>query len=359
MSDTDLKPLAWSLNPADWTAWCATAELPAFRARQIWHGLYRRQATAWDALTILPAAVRSLLSEAFDLAAMQESAVRASPDGVRKLLLTCRDGQQLETVLIPADDRHTVCVSSQIGCAFGCAFCASGQAGWVRDLAAGEIVGQVLAAIRQIAPSGRLTNLVIMGMGEPLANYEAVLAAIRTCNDGEGLGIGARRITLSTCGVVPGIRRLAEEGLQVELSVSLHAPNDELRARLMPVNRRWPLDELLRACDDYTEHTGRIITFEYTLVAGVNDAPEHARELIARLRGRRCRVNLIPLSPVDGFHGRAPAGRICEAFAAALEQARINTTLRRSRGGAVDAACGQLRRRQAAASAATSSGVCS
>ena len=338
--------LAFSLTPDDWASWLAERDIPRFRAKQIWHELYVRLADSWDGMSAIPVWLREKLAAAFELEALREEEVRGTADGVRKFLFACRDGQRVETVLIPArDGRRTVCVSSQVGCAFGCAFCASGQGGCVRSLESGEIVAQAVAAARLLAPAGeRVSNIVVMGMGEPMANYDEVLAALRRLNDADGLAIGARRITISTCGVVPGIRRLAGEGIQFELSVSLHAPDDTLRSRLMPVNRRWPLEELLQACHDYTEATGRIITFEYTLVGGLTATPECARRLAALLRGRKCRVNLIPLSPVAEFEGRAPSPRECEEFQRILEAARINVTTRHSRGGKVAAACGQLRK---------------
>lgn len=367
-SKPTLRPAAWGLSLAEWNQAVADLGMPAFRAKQIWHGLQERLIGSWDELTTLPADLRRALAERYDVQALTLSEVRESPDGVRKLLSACRDGELIESVLIPTEDRWTLCISSQAGCAFACAFCASGQAGLARNLAAGEIVGQVLLATRWLRekarpapaageaasdrpkPSSRLPllrpqNIVVMGMGEPLANYDEVLQALRILNAPDGLNIGARHITISTCGVVPGIQRLAAEGLQFELSVSLHAPNDALRTRLMPVNQRWPIADLLTACRDYTDKTNRIITFEYTLVRGINDQPEHARALIGLLRGWKCRVNLIPLSPVAEFSGEAPDARDCEGFLNALESARIATTLRRSRGRQTDAACGQLRLR--------------
>ena len=345
MKQPAIRPTAWGLTPDDWRRVCAELGAPAFRAAQIWHGLHARLAPDWDAIAVLPAALRRQLAGRYDAAALALSEAREAPDGVCKSLLLCRDGEAVESVLIPADGRWTLCISSQAGCAFGCVFCASGAAGLSRNLEAGEIAGQVVLAARWLRERGveRPHNVVVMGMGEPLANYDAVLQALRILNAPEGLTIGARHITISTCGVVPGIRRLAEEGVQFELSVSLHAPSDALRDRLMPVNKRWPLAELLAACRDYTARTGRIVTFEYTLVAGVNDRPEHAAELAERLRGDKCRVNLIPLSPVAEFDGRPPEPAVCEAFQCALEASRVNVTLRRSRGGGVDAACGQLR----------------
>jgi 23S rRNA (adenine2503-C2)-methyltransferase len=354
MNPTNNTPLAWGVFPAEWQACCRELGLPAYRAAQIWQGLHQRLLPSWEAFSVLPAALRRELAARFDIEALAVTEAREAADGVRKLLLTCRDGEAVEAVLIPAEGRMTLCISSQAGCAFRCAFCASGVNGLSRDLDAGEMVGQVIAAARLMRAAGnpatstlpRPGNIVVMGTGEPLANYDNLMRAVRIINAPGGLEIGARHITLSTCGVVPGIRRLAGEGLQVELSVSLHAPNDALRTRLMPVNRRWPMAELLEACRDYTNATGRIVTFEYTLVRGVNDAPLQAQELAGLLRPLHGRVNLIPLSPVAEFDGRAPEPRVCEAFQQILERARINTTLRRSRGGQVDAACGQLRLRQ-------------
>jgi len=310
--------------------------------------------------------LRSELAGRFDVDTLTECEVTETPDGVRKWLSACRDGERIESVLIPSEDRWTLCVSSQIGCAYGCAFCASGKAGLSRNLTAGEIVDQAVLAtrwLRNAQAAGtigpverdpdrrhdrplRPHNVVVMGMGEPLANYDAVLKALRILNAPNGLGIGARHITISTCGLVPGIRRLSGEGTQFELSVSLHAPNDALRSRLLPVNKRWPLRELIAAGQEYTARTGRIVTFEYTLVRGLNDQPEQARELAALLSQWNCRVNLIPLSPVDEFDGEAPDEAACLAFQNILKQSRIHTTLRRSRGRSVDAACGQLRLRR-------------
>lgn len=341
------RPLAWSLLPGDWRAVCGEEGWPLFRARQIWEWLHVRRAAAWPEMSSLPVGLRERLAARFDLWPWLSTEERRSADGVVKLLLAARDGETAEAVLIPSGGRLTLCVSTQSGCAFGCVFCATGRGGPGRDLDAGEIVGQLAAAAARAAPR-RITHVVFMGMGEPFANYEGTLRAVRIINDADGIGIGARRITISTCGVVPGIRRLAGEGLQVELSVSLHAPDDALRARLMPVSRRWPLAEVLEACADYTAATGRIVTFEYTLIEGLNDSPAQAEALAARLAACKCRVNLIPLSPVEGFAGRAPEAAVGEVFAGRLRRRGINVTLRRSRGGDVDAACGQLRRRRAA-----------
>ena len=371
---TPSRPSAWSLLPAEWKPLCKELGLPAFRADQIVTALYQNFAQSWQEVTTLPAPLRDALAERFSLAPLETVHIHDSPDGVRKLLLACEDGERIETVLIPSKDRVTQCISTQVGCDFRCAFCASGQLGCLRDLTAGEIVAQVMAACQLlrptpaeatadappfvVAPSGashprpgakpvlpRPGNIVVMGMGEPFANYDNVLRALRILNDQKGLNIGARHITLSTCGVVPGIQRLAEEGLQFELSVSLHATDDELRSRLMPVNKRWPIATLLETCASYTEKTGRVVTFEYTLAKDFNDRPHHADALIRLLRHIPCKVNLIPLSPVEGFDGERPDDRACLAFLDALLKAKINTTLRKSRGKEVDAACGQLRLR--------------
>lgn len=338
---------AYDLPPPAWTALCEEWGVPAFRATQIRQWLYARQVATFEEMATLPAILRARLAGTFRNLEQTARLREASGDegSTRKLLLELHDGQCIETVLIPAQDRTTVCVSSQAGCAFACAFCASGKLGLARDLTPGEIVAQVLHASR--IGGARPSNIVFMGIGEPFANYDATLAAVRTLNDPDGLGIGARHITLSTCGVVPGIRLLAEEGLQVELSVSLHAPTDAQRTSIMPVNKRWPLPELMAACRDYTARTNRIITFEYTLVRDDNDRPVDADALLRLLRGLKCRVNLIPLSPVAEFDGQTPRSDTLHGFRDALLRAGLNATLRLSRGKDVDAACGQLRLRRA------------
>lgn len=349
---------AWGILPAEWKGVCKERGLPGYRGDQIATALYRDFASSWEAVTTLPKEMREKLATEFALAPLKTVLVKPSPDGVRKLLLECADGQRIESVMIPSKGRLTQCISTEVGCNFKCAFCASGQYGKVRNLTAGEIVGEVMAAcaiMREDAkgeapadPKAELPrpgNIVVMGMGEPFDNYDNVLRALKILNDQKGVSIGARHITISTCGVVPGIERLAAEGLQFELSVSLHAPNNALRDRLMPVNKRWPLTELIPACKAYFEKTGRIVTFEYTLIKGMNDQPAHAAELIRLLRGMPCKVNLIPLSPVEGFAGERPEDATMLAFLDRMLKAGINTTLRKSRGREVDAACGQLRLR--------------
>ena len=334
---------AWSILPEEWKPILVEKGLRAFRADQILQSLYRDYITDWEQATTLPKDFREKLKAEFPLTEAKVLEVAESEDGTRKLLIGFADGQAVETVLIPATGRFTQCISTQVGCAMGCAFCASGARGVVRSLAADEIVAEYMAGRRL----GEITNLVVMGMGEPFANYDETLRALRLINAGKGPNLGARHITLSTCGVVPGFARLASEGIQFELSVSLHAPNDALRSELMPVNRRWPLDELLAACADYTARTKRVITFEYTLIRGVNDSRACAEELARQVRRvPMAKVNLIPLSPVAHRSDfKTPDEATLLMFLDVLMKHRVQTMLRRSRGKDADAACGQLRLR--------------
>lgn len=320
---------------------CKEMGLPRFRVNQIWHWLYVSRVSSWDAMRNIPARLQNELASRFSLNAATLVSSEGESFSTQKLLVGLSDGEQVETVLIPASSRRSVCVSSQAGCAFKCAFCASGQAGLNRNLEVGEIVGQVLlsAEVYEEKP----THIVFMGIGEPFDNYDNVLKAVRIMNDGEGLKIGARRITISTCGVIPGIERLADEGMQVELSVSLHAPNNEIRSKLMPVNKKYPLPDLLNACRKYSRKTNRIITFEYTLISGVNDSPEDADALVRLVKKLPARVNLIPLSEVKEFDGRTSSGEVANMFLNVLEKGGVNATLRQSKGSKIKAACGQLR----------------
>src|SRR5574344_697316 len=333
---------AWSILPEEWKPILTEKGLKAFRADQILQALYRDYIQDWDLATTLPKDFRDALKAEFPITKYETLDVSKSADGTQKLLIGFEDGNSVETVLIPATDRFTQCISTQVGCGMGCAFCASGSRGVVRSLTADEIVAEYMAG-RKL---GEITNIVVMGMGEPFANYDETLRALKLINAGRGPNLGARHITLSTCGVVPGFAKLAAEGLQFELSVSLHAPNDELRSRLMPVNKRWGIDELLAACRAYTAATKRIITFEYTVIDGVNDSRACANELAARLRAFPCKVNLIPLSPVDHRPDfKTPPETTMMMFLDVLMKAGIQTMLRRSRGKDVAAACGQLRLR--------------
>lgn len=341
-----MKPSIHGLFLSELEAFCKEQGQPIFRAEQIWDWLYTKRISSADEMKNLPAPFRAQLAEHFSFQCLEKLETKGESGETQKLLFKLADNELIETVIIPAPRRqtNTVCVSSQVGCRFGCAFCASGQKGVIRNLSAGEMVGEVLEVAKILG--GRPDNVVFMGIGEPFDNYDEVLRAIRILNHPDGLCIGARRITISTCGVVPGIQRLAEEGLQVELSVSLHAPDSETRSRIMPANESWPLEELMAACADYTAKTNRIITFEYTLIKGLNDSEAQAYQLVKLLRKFSCRVNLIPLSPVEEFGGERPDAETMKIFLEILEKAGINTTFRDSKGSALKAACGQLRARR-------------
>lgn len=314
---------------------------PRYRVDQVWEGLHAH-GTEPEAWSNLPKALRARVAEALP-PALVPAAESISDDGETvKWLWTLGDGRQVETVLMHYPDRTTVCVSSQAGCAMACGFCATGQAGFDRHLTTGEIVEQVVRARRRSAEAGsRLSNVVFMGMGEPFANYDRTWEAVRRIHD--DLGIGARHLTLSTVGVIPGIRRLAAEDLPVNLAVSLHVANDAERDELVPINRRYPLAELADACADYLDATHRRLSFEWALIADVNDTDRHARELAEYARPLRAHVNLIPLNPTPGYAVRGSSPARVRAFAERLGDLGINATVRRTRGTDIDAACGQLR----------------
>ncbi|MBU6408749.1 MAG: 23S rRNA (adenine(2503)-C(2))-methyltransferase RlmN [Verrucomicrobia bacterium] len=338
---------------------------PAYRAAQTLDWLYVRRVTTWDAMTNLPRALRGLLQEQFSLHAPELVRRRGSRDSTQKFLWRLADQSLIESVLIPANralygeasDRHTLCISTQVGCAYGCRFCASGLEGWKRNLEPDEIVGQVLAVERVVAneisdgESGAserqarriVDNVVVMGMGEPLANYDRLLQALKILNAPWGLGIGARKITVSTSGLAPQIRRLAAEPLQFRLAISLHGATDDVRNRLMPVNRKYPLRDLMAACEEYRNKGGRRITFEYILIEGVNDDISQVRPLATLARRLGAKVNLIPYNTVEGLRWKRPAESVCETFLHALEKHGVVATLRREKGHDIDAACGQLR----------------
>jgi len=314
------------------------ADEPPFRVAQLWHGLYRRLQVP-EEMTDLPTPLRHRLSAALP-SALSEPVRRSSPDGrTVKWSWALFDGVRIETVLMHYGQRSTVCVSSQAGCAMGCLFCATGQAGFARQLSCGEILEQVVLAARHGAPR-RLSNVVFMGMGEPLANFDALWAAVRRLH--HDMGISARHLTISTSGIVPGIRRLAGEPLPVNLAVSLHAANDTLRDRLVPINRRYPLSMLAEACQHYVRRTRRRLSLEWALIDRVNDHPSDAVELATFAFPLRAHVNLIPLNPTPGYRARGTARPGVLAFAARLREAGITTTIRATRGVEIDAACGQL-----------------
>jgi 23S rRNA (adenine2503-C2)-methyltransferase len=308
---------------------------------------YKQLVPDFGAMRTLPAPLREGLARELPFDPLDlERVYEADNNQTLKMLYRTRDGHLVETVLMFYPDRVTVCVSCQVGCAVGCSFCATGIGGLQRNLTAGEMVSQVVDCARRTKERGRsLTNLVMMGMGEPFHNYAETLKFIRIINDSAGMGFGARRVTISTSGVIPGIDKLAEEPLQVNLAVSLHAPNNVLRDTLVPINRRFPVEDLLAACDAYIRKTGRRISFEYALMKGINSDDDTARELGRLLRGRNCHVNIIPFNPVDMLPFERPGPEDIERFASILREAGIQTSVRYSRGLEIAAACGQLRAR--------------
>jgi 23S rRNA (adenine2503-C2)-methyltransferase len=395
----DVKSLTRAELETRFTAW----NQPVYRVTQLLEWLYVHRVTAWEAMSNLPAPLRQRLGGEFSLRTLElvrkqgatdpssvaalvspgsnstsetgcgnQRAVKAElrrVDSTQKFLWRLHDHSLIESVLIPANpalygeasDRHTLCVSTQVGCAYGCKFCASGLDGWKRNLTPDEIVEQVLAVERQSSVEGRASreaasgsrpstlgprlvdNIVVMGMGEPLANYDHLLQALRILNAPWGGGIGARKITISTSGLAPQIRRLADEPFQFRLAVSLHGATDDVRDKIMPVNRKYPLRELIAACEYYQKQKGRMLTFEYILIAGVNDSIEQAKSLAGLAKKLFAKVNLIPYNRVEGLKWERPAEDVCETFLATLQKQKITATLRREKGGDIDAACGQLR----------------
>lgn len=317
---------------------------PAYHARQIWQGLYQHFWNAPSQFTNLPTSLRTKLAESLCFDALAPTKSVESKDGqTRKTLFKLHDGLHIETVLMQYETRNTLCISTQVGCAMGCVFCATGQMGFKRHLSSGEIVAQVMYYAYMLHQSGeKVTNIVVMGMGEPFHSYDNSMAAIDRLNDPHGYNFGARRFTISTVGLVPQIRRFAAEKRQVNLAISLHAADDELRDRMLPVNRKYNIDEVLAACRDYVAASGRRVTFEWALIRGVNDTPEQARLLAQRLKGLLCHVNVIPLNPTIGYSGQATTRQRAEAFRDALMQAGIPCTIRLRRGIDIKAGCGQL-----------------
>ncbi|HEX8229868.1 MAG TPA: 23S rRNA (adenine(2503)-C(2))-methyltransferase RlmN [Chloroflexia bacterium] len=393
----DPRPNIYDLSPDHLAAVMVEWGEPAFRATQVLHWLYKELVTGFDAMTNLPQALRVRLAETYRLGSTELVAQKISTDGwTRKVLLKMKDGSTVESVLMLYYDRATVCVSSQVGCAMGCSFCATGQMGFTRNLTSGEILEQVLwfnrwlrehphravlsndarprytgdkqpPAVTSRAVAGKqdeldlwhvnqdeqsqrapneisaVTNIVFMGMGEPLVNYANLWGAIRMLNAPQGLGLGARRMTVSTVGVVPQIRRMAHEEVAVNLAVSLHASNDELRSGMVPMNSRFGVEELISACREYIEATKRRITFEYVLIKDVNDGLHLAHQLAGLLKGMLCHVNLIPLNPVPGTDMLATPREQVFAFQKIVQDAGIWTTVRIERGQDIAAACGQLK----------------
>ncbi len=345
----DALPAITDVSDATLGAWLAERGEPGYRTRQIRRHAAKTSAPGWAELTDLPTPLRDALAGAFRWSSVEPVVEQASADGeTRKALLQLHDGHRIESVLMPHHGaRNSVCLSTQAGCPMACAFCATGEMGLIRNLTAGEIVDQVRHWQRELAPLGeRVSHVVYMGMGEPFNNYRATIASARALIDAEAFGISPRRITVSTCGVVPKIDALAEEGLPINLAVSLHAADDETRSAIMPVNRRWGIDDVLAASARYVERTKRRVTFEYVLLGGVNDSAGTARALAARIaragRTSDAHVNLIPVNAGPGGF-RRPSVRTMERFAAVLREHGIAATVRISKGQDIAAGCGQLK----------------
>ncbi len=338
------KPYLLDLTLNDLAALMAGWGEPAYRARQVWHGVYHSLWRTPEEITTLPAKLRQRMAAEIEFSRLKPVSEQFSSDGeTLKILFHLPDGKPIETVRMRYQKRRTLCISTQSGCAMGCTFCATGQMGFLRNLTAGEIVEQVTYFARRLASEGdRVTNIVLMGMGEPLHNYAATLEAIRRLNHPEGMNLGARRFTISTVGLVPRIRQLAREDVQINLAVSLHAADDELRTTMLPVNQRYPLDELMDAVREYARRTRRRVTFEWALIRGVNDTPEQAARLAALLRGLLAHVNLIPLNPTQGFEGQASSRQRAAEFQRLLKERGIPCTVRLRRGIDIQAGCGQL-----------------
>lgn len=336
--------LIYDLSLPDLTSLLTEWNEPAYRARQIWQGLYRHFWNDPTLFTFLPNTLRTRLGEHFLFEALTPVTTLKSSDGqTLKTLFKLHDGQTIEAVLMKYNQRRTLCISTQVGCAMGCVFCATGQMGFKRHLSSGEIVAQVMYYARQLHEQGEaVTNVVMMGMGEPFHNYENTMAAIDRLNDPDGYNFGARRFTISTVGLVSAIRRFAAEKRQVNLAISLHAADDALRASMLPVNKRYPIDELLEACREYVTETGRRITFEWALVNGVNDTPEQAYLLASKLKGLLCHVNAIPLNPTEGYSGQATTRERAQKFKEILDGYGVPCTIRLRRGLDIQAGCGQL-----------------
>lgn len=316
-----------------------------YRARQIMRWLYRHGASSVEEMTDLAKELRATLGRTARISSARPLAVEHSRDGTQKYLFGLQDGAQVESVLIPDDDRLTLCISTQAGCAMGCRFCLTGMAGFARDLTPGEILDQIVGVTRDLGTEGRLTNCVLMGMGEPLANYDRVKQALGIMASDLGFGLSRRRITLSTVGLIPEMKRLCAEQVPCRLAVSLNAATQKVRAYLMPISRRYPLNALLETCRTLSLPPRERITFEYVLIQGINDAEGDAMELTRLLRGIKCKVNLIPFNECPGIVFRSPGETVILRFQKILMEAGYTTIIRESRGGDISAACGQLRGR--------------
>ncbi len=321
------------------------SDLPKFRAKQIAEWLYQRGANSFDEMTNLSKNLRAELNQRYEIVKPRQIKIQTSTDKLTtKFLLGFKDGAAVETVLMRHDYGNSVCISTQVGCNMGCKFCASTLNGLARNLTAAEMFGEIIFVndfLRE--KSGKVDTVVIMGTGEPLTNFDNLLAMLKLLHEDYTLGISYRKITISTCGIVPAIYRLIDEKIPVTLSISLHAPNNILRSELMPINSAFPIEEVLKAGDDFAQITGRRVTYEYILIGGVNDTEEHARQLAKILAGQLCNVNLIPINPVDERNFKRPTHNAIQKFFHFLNTHGINATIRKEFGAGIDAACGQLR----------------
>jgi 23S rRNA (adenine2503-C2)-methyltransferase len=325
---------------------------PAYRSRQVYSWLYAKRARSFADMTNLGKGLRARLAEAFALQWPERAETRLSSDGTRKYLFALEGGATIESVFIPEETRRTICISTQAGCPLKCAFCLTGVGGYKRNLKAAEILGQVAAVMEDAPPSTTPWNVVIMGMGEPLLNYDATVSALRVLMDPAAFAIPPRKLTLSTVGILPALERLMHEPVRPNLAISLHAPNPVLRRALMPIEERYPLGDVIEAAKRYEVPSGGLVTYEYVLLRGVNDTAGHARELARLLRSSRCKVNLIPLNPAPEIPFEAPRPEDVDAFGRILAEADITVSVRRPRGQDILAACGQLHLKRATGEAA-------
>lgn len=342
--ETNRQPLVYDLSLEQLAELLQAWGEPKFRAAQIWNGLYQQLWASWEEFTNLPLALRQKLQANLRIQSLTPDRVLRSSDGETvKTLFKLEDQLAIEAVLMHYDERRTLCISTQAGCAMGCVFCATGQMGFKRNLSSGEIVEQVLYYARELQKMGeKVTNIVYMGMGEPFHNYQATMDSIDRLNHPQGMNLGERRFTISTVGLVSKIRRFADEKRQVNLAISLHAADNPTRSALLPVNRRWPIETLMDAVRYYIDQTHRRVTFEWALIENQTDTPEQAHQLAALLKGMLCHVNAIPLNPTRKFAGQAAGRERAETFRAILEKAGVPCTIRMRRGIDIQAGCGQL-----------------
>ncbi|MED0714506.1 23S rRNA (adenine(2503)-C(2))-methyltransferase RlmN [Aeribacillus composti] len=347
MDKMQVKPSIYSLKYSDLKEWLEQQGEKSFRAAQIFDWLYKKRAASFDEMTNLPKSLKEALAEHFDLTTLKTIVKQTSKDGTMKFLFELHDGYSIETVLMRHNYGNSVCVTTQVGCRIGCTFCASTLGGLKRNLSAGEIVAQVIKVQQILDEIGeRVSHVVIMGIGEPFDNYEEMMSFLKIINDEKGLNIGARHITVSTSGIIPKIYQFADENLQINLAISLHAPSTELRTKLMPINKAFKLPDLMKAVKYYIDKTGRRISFEYGLFGGVNDQVEHALELAELIKDLKCHVNLIPVNYVpERNYVRTSKNQIFR-FERTLKEQGINVTIRREHGHDIDAACGQLRAKE-------------